>query len=149
MQSCLEPDHQTLRLMFCLNDSMRYFLCPGSTDMRKGMFSLSGLIREKMGGDVRNGDVYIFCNKRKTKIKLLHAECGGLVLYEKLLEEGTFKLPAYNPETKSYPMTWNDLVVMVQGINEDPRQGRQRRLTDLKKHWQTTENKSPSPCISY
>lgn len=33
--------------MFCLNDSMRYFLCPGSTDMRKGMFSLSGLIREK------------------------------------------------------------------------------------------------------
>ena len=50
--------------MFCLNDSMRYFLCPGSTDMRKGMFSLSGLIREKMNGDVRNGDVYIFTRVR-------------------------------------------------------------------------------------
>ncbi|KAB6531639.1 transposase, partial [Phocaeicola vulgatus] len=23
--------------MFCLNDTMRYFLCPGKTDMRKGM----------------------------------------------------------------------------------------------------------------
>ena len=52
---------------------MRYFLCPGSTDMRKGMFSLSGLIREKMNGDVRNGDVYIFINRLKNRIKLLHA----------------------------------------------------------------------------
>ena len=81
--------------MFCLNDSTRYFLCPGSTDMRKGMFSLSGLIREKMNGDVRNGDVYIFINRLKNRIKLLHAETGGLVMYEKLLEEGTFKIPAY------------------------------------------------------
>ncbi len=80
--------------MFCLNDSTRYFLCPGSTDMRKGMFSLSGLIREKMNGDVRNGDVYIFINRLKNRIKLLHAETGGLVMYEKLLEEGTFKIKA-------------------------------------------------------
>ena len=55
--------------MFCLNDSTRYFLCPGSTDMRKGMFSLSGLIREKMNGDVRNGDVYIFINRLKKPYK--------------------------------------------------------------------------------
>lgn len=98
--------------MFCLNDSTRYFLCPGSTDMRKGMFSLSGLIREKMNGDVRNGDVYIFINRLKNRIKLLHAETGGLVMYEKLLEEGTFKIPAYDPETHSYPMTWSDLVII-------------------------------------
>ena len=103
--------------MFCLNDSTRYFLCPGSTDMRKGMFSLSGLIREKMNGDVRNGDVYIFINRLKNRIKLLHAETGGLVMYEKLLEEGTFKIPAYDPETHSYPMTWSDLVIMVEGLS--------------------------------
>ena len=101
--------------------------------MRKGMFSLSGLIREKMNGDVRNGDVYIFINRLKNRIKLLHAETGGLVMYEKLLEEGTFKIPAYDPETHSYPMTWSDLVIMVEGINEDKRKGRQRRLSDQKK----------------
>ena len=38
--------------MFCLNDSMRYFLCPGYTDMRKGMFTLCGLVHERMGVDV-------------------------------------------------------------------------------------------------
>ena len=26
--------------MFCLNDTMRYHLCPGRTDMRKGINSL-------------------------------------------------------------------------------------------------------------
>ena len=88
--------------MFCLNDTMRYFLCPGKTDMRKGMHSLCGVVRDKMGSDVRFGDVYIFINKRKTTIKLFHAEDGGLVLYIKILEEGTFRLPAYDPSTFSY-----------------------------------------------
>ena len=32
----------TLTAMFCLNDTMRYFLCPGRTDMRKGISSLCG-----------------------------------------------------------------------------------------------------------
>ena len=107
--------------MFCLNDSMRYFLCPGYTDMRKGMFTLCGLVHERMGGDIRSGDVFIFYNRFRTKIKLL--------------EEGTFKIPAYDPATRSYPMTWSDLVVMVEGINEDVSKGRQRRLSNLKKHW--------------
>lgn len=127
--------------MFCLNDSMRYFLCTGYTDMRKGMFTLSGLVQERMGGDIRSGDVFIFYNRFQTKIKLLHAESGGLVLYEKLLEEGTFKIPSYDPETRLYPMTWSDLVIMVEGIYEDKSKGRQRRLADLKKHWQTSVNK--------
>ena len=50
--------------MFCLNDTMRYFLCPGKTDMRKGMNSLCGVIHNKMGYDVRLGDVFIFINRQ-------------------------------------------------------------------------------------
>ena len=46
--------------MFCLNDTMRYYLCPGRTDMRKGICSLCGVVHEKMKSDVRNGDVFIF-----------------------------------------------------------------------------------------
>nr|WP_262434714.1 IS66 family insertion sequence element accessory protein TnpB [Jilunia laotingensis] len=91
--------------------------------------------------DVRNEDVYIFINRLKNCIKLLHAETGGLVMYKKLLEEGTFKIPAYDPETHSYPMTWSDLVIMVEDINEDKRKGKQRRLSDLKRHWQISVNK--------
>ena len=43
--------------MFNLNDTMRYFLCPGRTDMRKGISSLCGLRHERMKSEVKNGDV--------------------------------------------------------------------------------------------
>lgn len=49
--------------MFCLNDTMRYFLCPGKTDMRKGINSLCGVVHDRMGHDVRLGDVFIFINR--------------------------------------------------------------------------------------
>lgn len=118
--------------MFCLNDTMRYFLCPGKTDMRKGMNSLCGVIHDKMGYDVRLGDVFIFINRQRTTMKLLHAEDGGLVLYIKRLEEGTFRLPAYDQKSKSYSMGWRDLVMMVEGINDEPAK-RLKRLKALRK----------------
>ena len=55
--------------MFCLNDTMRYFLCPGKTDMRKGINSLCGVVHDRMGHDVRLGDVFIFINRSRTTMK--------------------------------------------------------------------------------
>ena len=60
-------------------------------------------------------------------MKLLHAEDGGMVMYVKRLEAGRFRMPAYDPESKTYFMEWRDWVVMVEGIVESP-QGRLRRL---------------------
>jgi transposase len=107
--------------MFSLNDSMRYYLCPGATDMRKSFYTLGGLVTNVMKQDLRSGDVFIFINRKKDTIKLLNAEHGGLVLYIKKLEEGTFAIPKYDEATQSYPMQWRDLVMMVEGIRDDPR----------------------------
>ena len=90
--------------MFCLNDTMRYHLCPGGTDMRKGINSLIGVVKERMGSDVRNGDVFIFIGGNRRLMKLLHAEDGGMVMYVKRLEAGRFKVPEYDPESRSYPI---------------------------------------------
>ena len=113
--------------MFSLNETMRYHLCPGRTDMRKGINSLIGVVKEKMGADVKNGDVFIFIGSSRRLMKLLHAEDGGMVMYVKRLEAGRFRVPEYDPESRSYPMEWTDLVVMVEGITEDPA-SRLRRL---------------------
>lgn len=113
--------------MFCLNDTMRYFLCPGRTDMRKGISSLCGVVHERMGCSVSNGDVFIFIGSSRKLMKLLHAEDGGLVMYVKRLEAGHFKVPEYDEKSRSYPMEWRDLVIMVEGIRESPGQ-RLRRL---------------------
>ena len=120
--------------MFCLNDTMRYFLCPGRTDMRKGISSLCGVVHERMGFSVKNGDVFIFIGSNRKLMKLLHAEDGGLVMYVKRLEAGRFKIPLYDKETKSYPMEWRDLVVMVEGIQESP-ENRLKRLRAERKEY--------------
>lgn len=80
--------------MFSLNDSMRYWLFSEPTDMRKSFHTLSGLVCDRMNGDPCNGDVYIFMNKSRNRIKLLHWEPGGMVIYSKLLEAGTFGTPS-------------------------------------------------------
>ena len=113
--------------MFCLNDTLRYYLCPSQTDMRKGISSLIGVVHQQMGRDVRNGDVFIFIGSSRKLMKLLHAEDGGMVMYVKRLEAGRFRLPEYNAESRTYSMEWRDLVLMVEGIKEDPGQ-RLRRL---------------------
>ncbi|WP_394872492.1 IS66 family insertion sequence element accessory protein TnpB [Bacteroides xylanisolvens] len=85
------------------------------------------MVHERMGCSVRNGDVFIFIGSSRKLMKLLHAEDGGLVMYVKRLEAGHFKVPAYDEKSRSYPMEWRDLVIMVEGIRESPGQ-RLRRL---------------------
>ncbi|MDD4586756.1 MAG: IS66 family insertion sequence element accessory protein TnpB [Aminobacterium colombiense] len=106
--------------MFSLNDSMRYLFYSEPTDMRKSFHTLSGLVTNNMGRNVRDGDVFIFVNKARNRIKLLHMEPGGLVIYSKLLEEGRFRVPSLVVQNNSITMQWVDLVMMVEGIISDP-----------------------------
>ena len=58
--------------LFNLNDSMRYYLYPYPTDMRKSFYTLSGVVKDLMGQDVRNGDVFIFIGRTCSSMKILH-----------------------------------------------------------------------------
>ena len=86
-----------------------------------------GVFKEKFGSEVRNGDVFIFIGNSRRLMKLILAEDGGMVMYVKRLEAGRFRLPDYDTEKKTYSMEWRDLVVMVEGLKEDPAQ-RLKRL---------------------
>ena len=89
--------------------------------MRKSFYSLSGLVRTKMGKDPLDGSVYVFINARRDRIKLLHMEPGGLVLYTKILERGELHVPQRlsGPGTKA--IEWRELVVMIEGMIVDER----------------------------
>lgn len=101
--------------MFNLNDSMRYYLYPYPTDMRKSLYTLSGVVKDLMGQDVRNRDVFIFIGRTCSSMKILHMECSVLVIYHLRLEEGQFKLPVFDEQTHTYKTTWQDLMLMLQG----------------------------------
>ena len=72
--------------MFSLNDSMRYMWYTQPTDMRKSYNTLSGIVTNTMGCDPCDGSVYVFMNKARNRIKLLHWEPGGMVKVERTIE---------------------------------------------------------------
>ena len=84
-----------------------------------------------------DGDVYIFVNKRRNRIKLLHYETGGMVIYAKMLDRGTFGLPVPgSKDTVTRSIKWEDLLKMAEGIKADP-DSRQARLEGLRNLWRT------------
>jgi len=100
--------------MFSLSSSHRYHLYRGVCDMRKSFNGLSGLVRSELGRDPTSGEVFVFLNRRRTLLKLLHWEPGGFVLYYKRLEEGTFTPPILQGDHTV--VRWPELVLMVEGI---------------------------------
>jgi transposase len=123
--------------MFSLDNTLRYWLYSQPTDMRKSFHTLSGLVNNRIGADARDGDVYIFVNKRRNRIKLLHYETGGLVIYSKMLDRGTFGMPIPSSEKQvSINISWGNLKRMVEGIMSDP-DSRQARLEGLKNLWKS------------
>lgn len=89
---------------------------------------MSGLVWNRIGDDPMNGDVYIFVNKRRNRIKLLHYEAGGMVIYAKMLDRGTFVMPILGSnDVVTSSIKWEDLLKMVEGIMADP-DSRQARL---------------------
>lgn len=69
-----------------------------------------------MNQNVRDGGVFIFMNRNQNVMKILHMEYAGLVIYHKRLESGRFKLPAFDENTASLTINWQDLMTMVQSV---------------------------------
>ncbi len=103
--------------MFTLGSSLRFQLYSESTDMRKSFDGLSGLVQNHLNQSPANGDVYVFINKSRNKIKLLHWSGNSFVLYYKRLESGTFEHPKYDIETGSYQLSYSQIVMLVDGIS--------------------------------
>ena len=85
--------------MFSLDDTMRYWLYNKPVNMRMGFNGLSGIVNNNMGMNIRSGDVFVFVNAARNRMKILHREEGGLVLYALRIEMGRMRLP-FSDETE-------------------------------------------------
>ena len=85
--------------------------------MRKSFDGLSGLVQTTLGTNPLNGDVFIFINRRRDKIKLLHWQGISFTLYYKRLEQGTFEVPRYDPEVGSITLSYAQMVMLVDGLS--------------------------------
>lgn len=81
-----------------INDisSKQVFLATGNTDLRKSIDGLAILVKECFNLDPFSTCLFVFCNKKRDKIKILQWEHNGFWLYYRRLERGKF----YWPTTK-------------------------------------------------
>ena len=92
-----------------------YYVYSQSTDMRRGIDSLSGLVTNQLKQNPLCGDLYIFLNRRKTQLKLLHWQDDGFALFFKRLEKGTYELPSLDGNLSSQ-INAEQLLFMLQGV---------------------------------
>jgi transposase len=104
--------------MLGLGHQHRYYLYGTATDMRKSFDGLSGLVRNELGRNPLDGDIYIFLNRRRTMVKLLQWDKSGYALYSKRLEQGSYELPkVIHIDGKGFVLKWSDLVLILEGIS--------------------------------
>jgi transposase len=98
--------------MLALSSSVRYFMYHEPTDMRFGINSLAGLVRNRLSFDPMNGDVFVFLGKRSNQIRFLQWDRDGFAMYIKKLEQGTFERPA----VRGNAVTSGQLSLLLQGV---------------------------------
>lgn len=104
--------------MLSLPTSVRIYLARGATDMRKSIDGLAGVTKQELQKDPLSGHLFVFCNRRRNRIKILYWEASGFWLLHKRLESGTFAWPVPEAsEVHEVELTATDLSALLGGID--------------------------------
>ena len=69
-----------------------YIAC-GCTDLRKGIDGLARLVQQQFELDPFTNTLFLFCGRRRDRIKGLYWEKDGFILLYKRLEQGAYQWP--------------------------------------------------------
>ena len=90
------------------------YLACGITDLRKSINGLSVLAAAKFQKSPFDEGVFVFCNKRRTAIKIIEWDENGFWLYHKRLERGHFNWPIIE-DGEPMELTPNEIQTMLDG----------------------------------
>lgn len=96
-------------------ESIRIYVKPGPTDMRKQINGLAIVAEEDMQLDVFSGSLFIFCNRPRKILKALYWDRTGFCLWQKRLEKHRFPWPA--TEQKAREIGIEELKMLLEGID--------------------------------
>jgi transposase len=108
--------------MFGRTDGLTVYLAPGSTDMRKSIDGLVAIVTHSFELDVFGNSLFVFCNKGRNKIKILHWDCNGFWLYYRRLSRGHFKWPSRSGESSVLSVSSRELQWLLDGLPIEQRQ---------------------------
>ena len=85
-------------------------------NMRQSFDGLSARAQSIAAQDVFSGHLFVFCNRRADKLKVLYWDRTGLALWYKRLERGAFRLPRVQ-QAKAFSLSVAELGLLLEGID--------------------------------
>jgi len=99
--------------MLKFGDKQVYLAC-GHTDMRKSINGLSAIVEGSFKLDPFDGALFVFCNRKRDRVKVLEWDGDGFWLHFKRLEKGHFRWPAPG-EDATMTLTGEELSYLLGG----------------------------------
>jgi len=100
--------------------SINVFCSTKPVDMRKSFDSLAGLTRDFMGHNPSSGNLFVFFNKKRDKVKVLYWSKTGYCLFYKRLERGRFHIPTpVQDDETTVELDQVELDMILDGIETD------------------------------
>lgn len=93
----------------------RVYLARGNTDLRKSIDGLAVLVKEGFNLDPFSPCLFVFCNRKRDKIKILEWETNGFWLHYRRLERGTFEWPDSN-DSSTLKISYRQLRWLLDGL---------------------------------
>ncbi len=101
--------------MISQNDHAPVYLAGGVTDLRKSIDGLAVLVKEAFKLDPFSTSFYVFCNRKRDKLKILQWQHNGFWLYYRRLEKGKFRWPD-EKKTKMVQISRRELNWLLDGL---------------------------------
>jgi len=96
---------------------VRIFLCTEPIDMRHGFDRMAQTARERVGQDPQQGGaLFVFANRRATRLKVLWFERNGMCVLYKRLHRAVFELPAASAGSRSISIDGAALARLLAGV---------------------------------
>ena len=78
----------------------KVFIACGYTDLRRGIDGLASIVHSQFNLDPYTNTLFLFCGRKRDRIKALYWEGDGFLMLYKRLEESVFQWPRNNKEMK-------------------------------------------------
>ena len=103
--------------------AIQVFLCTQPCDMRRSFDGLSMMAEHIIRCNPFSGNLFVFCNRRSDRVKILYWDRDGWAIWYKRLEAGTYQFP-FSETGRKEVAAW-ELAVLLEGI--DLKKGKRRK----------------------
>jgi len=95
----------------------RVYLAVGATDMRKQIDGLAALVEDVLEQDPFCESLFVFCNARRDKLKILYWQRNGFWLWYRRLERERFRWPQPEGAAASMEVSARELRWLLDGLD--------------------------------